>query len=263
MPDPYLAAALACANLFYDRMFRDWPEAVTRLSGACTLSFSGDTRLTGANHLWPHTPDAITKKTLDEARRFFELFQAAWSVIYTDTFLPGTDALLRQHGYYVRWSSPLMVLDRPPRPVPGNPHVNVIRAGTAQHIKAVALVLAEAFAISESINRRVARVEHLADPGILHYLIYDAGDPAACATVVLDGEMAGIWNVGTRYQFRRQRYATTIMHALLSDLRARGVTVTMLMASDAGRPLYERLGYRQIGLTTYAGPLNLTRLQMR
>ncbi len=66
--------------------------------------------------------------------------------------------------------------------------------------------------------------------------------------------MAGVWNVGTRSRFRRQRYATTIMRALLDDLRAQGITASMLMASPAGQHLYETLGYRHVGLTTYMGP---------
>ena len=43
--DPHLEAALACVDKFYARMFRDWPTALTRSTGDCTFSFSGDTRL--------------------------------------------------------------------------------------------------------------------------------------------------------------------------------------------------------------------------
>jgi predicted acetyltransferase len=66
--------------------------------------------------------------------------------------------------------------------------------------------------------------------------------------------MAGIWNVGTRYKFRRQRIATTLMSALLDDLYRRGCTTSTLMASASGLHLYEQLGYRQIGVTAYMAP---------
>lgn len=252
--DPLLTAALACVDAFYARVFRDWPDAVTRTRGDCTLSFSGDTRLTGANHVWPNSASALTDDVLDEAQRFFAPFQAAWSVICTEPYMPLAVGWLERRGYAARWSSPLMVLEGVPIPLPVRPHAEVIRANSPDHLDAIALVMSEAFATGSSVNRRVARPAHLADPAMLHYLVYSGDEPAGCATVALHNGMAGIWNVGTRYPFRRQGYATTIMRALLDDLRARGVTVSMLMASPAGQRLYETLGYRHVGLTTYMGP---------
>lgn len=252
--DPLLASALACVDYFYARMFRDWPDAVTRTSDGCTLSFSGDTQLTGANHLWPRTPDALTPEALNEAARFFAPHQAAWSAIYTDTFMPYAADLLDNHGYVPRWQSPLMVLEGRPRPVPFNTVASVVPVTTQAHQLDVGHIMTDAFATGYTVNRRVIRPEHLPDPAILHYLIYEGDEPATCASVAVCDGMAGIWNVGTRRRFRRQGYATTIMLALLDDLRARGINTTMLMASSSGQPIYERLGYRVIGRTLYMRP---------
>lgn len=254
MSDAHLSAALDCVNLFYDRMFRDWPNAVTHSVNGYTLSYSGDTRLTGANHLWLHHPDALTLSVLEDASDFFKPFRAAWSVVCTDTYMPEAAALLQDWGYYTRWSSPLMLLDRPHEPMRTNRMAKVIRATTAQHIRAVSQVMSEAFATDDSVNKRVARIEHLDDPHVIHYLVYSGDEPAACASVALNEQIAGIWNVGTRYKFRRQRFATTLMCALLDDLLQHGCMVSTLMSSASGLPLYEQLGYRQIGLTAYMGP---------
>jgi predicted GNAT family acetyltransferase len=254
LSDPQLTVALDCVNFFYDHMFRDWPNAITRSLDGYTLSFSGDTRLTGANHLWLHDPDALTLSALEDANRFFKPFHAAWSVVCTNTYMPQAAEMLQDQGYYVRWSSPLMVLDTPHNSLRTNPAAQVIRASTPRHIEAVIAVMSEAFATDSSVNQRVARTNHLTDPNIIHYLVYSGGEPAACATVALQGRMAGIWNVGTRYIFRRQRFATTLMCALLDDLRQNGCTASTLMSSASGLPLYEQLGYRQIGVTAYMGP---------
>jgi GNAT superfamily N-acetyltransferase len=254
MVDDWLEPALICANHFYARMFRDWPSAVTRTIEQYTVSYSGDVRLTGANHLWLHEPAALTPDTLEEAGRFFDHFKAAWSVVYTDAFMPGAGPFLRSQGYFRRWHSPLMVLDTAPYSLPINPAARVIRASRPEHIAHIGRVLADTFATDASVNRRVARVEHLVDPDITHYLIYEGREPAACATVARHCRMAGIWNVGTRYAFRRRRYATTLMVALLNDLAAEGYDATMLLASPMGRPLYEQLGYRPIGMVYYMGP---------
>ncbi len=252
--DPLLEAALDCVDDFYARMFRTWPNAVNRMIGECTVSYSGDTRLTGANHVWPAQSESLNDEVLRIARRFFEEFHAAWSVVFTDSQMPIMADYLAGRGFTVRWSSPLMVLDRPPEPLEINPAVRVIRASRPQHIDDINLVMTEAFAAGNNVNRRVVRTEHLASDDVRHYLIYSGDQPAACATVAVHGPMAGIWNVGTRYRFRRQRFATTIMRHLLADLRREDCHATMLMASPAGLPLYEELGYRQIGLTYYMGP---------
>lgn len=250
----HLTEALACINAFYDRVFRSWPGAVTQRWQDCTLSYSGDTRLTGANHLWPHTPAALTGQALEEAKRFFTPFRAAWSVLYQDTYLPHATDFLYERGYSTRWTSPVMVLDRPPTPRPTHPTVEVIRAETPQHINDIRMVMSESFATDLSVNRRVARDSHLLSSDVMHYITYIGSEAAACATIARCGAMAGIWNVGTRYKFRRQGIASAIMITLLDDLRREGCPRTMLMASPAGQPLYHQLGYRTIGTAYYMRP---------
>jgi len=249
-----LAAALDCVDTFYEIVFRTWPTAVTRTEGPYRLCYSGDTRLTGANHLWPLTPDAITPDALNAALAFFADHDAAWSVVFTDSFTPDARDLLVARGFYRRWASPLMLLDGPPQRVPVHPHARPIRATTLEHLHDVARVMSAAFATDYATNRRIARAEMLEHPAITHYLIYERDQAACCATVARCGSMAGVWNVGTSPRFQRQGYASTIMLALLDDLRATGCTTTTLMASPSGKPLYDRLGYRQIGLTAYMGP---------
>ncbi len=274
--DPRLSAALTCVDVFYQRLFRDWPSAVNRVGDGYVMSYSGDNRLTGANHLWVEEASALRVEVLERTARFFEAFGAAWSVITTDTHLPEAIDFLTGLHFHVRWRSPLMVLEGAPRPLPVRRDSPVIRASTPRHLLDVQQVMTEAFATRRSVNERVARLAHLHDPDVDHYLMYasesvidealpvapcvgespemGACEPVACATVVHYGGMAGVWNVGTRRAWRRQGYATTIMHALLADQAARGRSTSMLMASAAGQPLYAALGYREIGLTYYSGP---------
>ena len=99
--DVHLDAALDSIDYFYARMFRDWPQAVTRTHETFTLAYSGTTRLTGANHLWPRTPEAITPAALEAARSFFAPYCAAWSVVYADVWSPYAGRLLADLGYYL------------------------------------------------------------------------------------------------------------------------------------------------------------------
>lgn len=254
MVDPLLVSALDAVDDFYARLFRDWPEAVTRAVGDCTLSYSGDARLNGANHLFPHTPEALTHAALADAEDFFAQYGASWTAIYTDRYAPHAEAILSARGYGPRWHSPLMVLDAPPAFAP-HPDTHVIRATARDHLDDVVRVLREVFGTSSIVSRRIVRVAHLDDPTIRHYLIYRGGAIVTSALAVIHtGGMATIWNVGTRTAFRRQGHATAIMTAMLADLRAQGVSVVALLASREGVDLYHTLGFRTLATTYYMGP---------
>jgi len=55
---------------------------------------------------------------------------------------------------------------------------------------------------------------------------------------------AVILNVYTEPEFRRRGLALQIMHTILDWLKAEGFRSVVLHASDAGRPLYESLGFQ-------------------
>lgn len=254
-PDPLLAASIVCVDDFYARIFRDWPTAVVRRTGACTLSYSGDPNLNGANHLFPHTPGAITPHVLDEAEQFFEVYNAAWTVIYTDRFDPRGEDLLVTRGYHVRWSSTLMALTGSPQPLRGAEFARVERARTRDDLDDVVRVMTDAFGTSPVAARRLVRPSHADDPQLMHYLVRVGRTPVTCATIAVHASgIASVWNVATRLAFRRRGYAVMVMLAVLHDLRARGLNTTILLASAEGLPLYERLGYAVLGTTYYVGP---------
>lgn len=249
-----LAAALIGVDDFYARVFRDWPTAVTRRAGACTLAYSGDPHLNGANHLFPHTPQAITGAILNEAEQFFAAYSAAWTVIYTDRFAPQAADLLAARGYRPRWSSSLMVLAGAPQPVRAAEFALVERARTREDLDDVVRVMIDAFGTSPIAARRLVRPAHADDPALLHYLVRVGRTPVSCATIAVHTNgIASVWNVATRLAFRRRGYAGAVMLAALADLRARGITTTVLLASREGVPLYERLGYVTLATTHYMG----------
>jgi GNAT superfamily N-acetyltransferase len=61
------------------------------------------------------------------------------------------------------------------------------------------------------------------------------------------GDDATIQYVATTPAAQRAGHATAIMRAALADAAARRLATTTLTASDEGRPVYERLGYRVVG----------------
>jgi len=59
----------------------------------------------------------------------------------------------------------------------------------------------------------------------------------------MDGRQGYIMNIYTAPAWRRRGVATDIVQAILDYLRQVGVPVATLHATDAGRPVYEHLGF--------------------
>jgi ribosomal protein S18 acetylase RimI-like enzyme len=79
------------------------------------------------------------------------------------------------------------------------------------------------------------------------YLARVDGEPVACVVSLDDGGDCAIWNVGTRETARGRGLATGLMRQALLDARERGCETTSLQATQVGRPVYRRLGYREMG----------------
>jgi ribosomal protein S18 acetylase RimI-like enzyme len=73
------------------------------------------------------------------------------------------------------------------------------------------------------------------------------GDEHSVAMAYDVGDDTAVWFVATRPDQQRQGRAGKIVRRLLLDARDRGQQTASLQASQAGRPMYERLGFRTVG----------------
>ena len=74
------------------------------------------------------------------------------------------------------------------------------------------------------------------------------GDAAAVLmTHDHDGDM-GVWAVATMPAARGRGLSRALLAHAMADARARGCETTSLEATQLGRPVYERLGYRPLGV---------------
>ena len=84
-------------------------------------------------------------------------------------------------------------------------------------------------------------------PDVFSYAMREDGIDVSTATVFVIEDCLNVVGVATLPEFQRKGYAETVMrHALQQASQATGLTRTVLHASDAGRPLYERMGYRAV-----------------
>ena len=61
------------------------------------------------------------------------------------------------------------------------------------------------------------------------------------------GRRAHLMNVWTNKDYRRQGIAEKLVTMLIEEARGRGVSENRLEATEAGRPLYRKMGFKESG----------------
>lgn len=84
------------------------------------------------------------------------------------------------------------------------------------------------------------------DEAHLYFARLEGRPVSTLFTLDRDGD-CGIYFVATAPTAQRQGLAQRLLHRALAEARERGCTTTTLQATRAGRPVYERLGYRDLG----------------
>ena len=88
-----------------------------------------------------------------------------------------------------------------------------------------------------------------------HFIGLLDGVPVATASLLVAGGAAGIYNVATLEPARRRGIGAAMTVAAVRRGAARGLRSATLQASDMGRPIYERLGFRFVcDLVPYRSP---------
>src|SRR5439155_24576429 len=72
------------------------------------------------------------------------------------------------------------------------------------------------------------------------------GRPVASSGMFAGGGVVGIYNVATLRSMRRRGIGTAMTLAAMRHGRSLGYHVAVLGASDLGRGIYERLGFRDV-----------------
>ncbi len=196
---------------------------------------------------------------LAEARSFFHRHGIPQcSLLVTPATRPADLAgRLDRMGFTTEWN-PVMVWDG--TPVGGlNPLVRVERAAPEQASLVFDILRRVFFAgASEQLlvnGRRGVAISYAI--GAVNYLAYIGDVPVGGGMLFIRGGMGGIYNMGTLPAYRGRGVARAILAACLADAEAAGCAYVGLTPTAMGRPLYERLGFREVYRERYmAGPLN-------
>ena len=83
-------------------------------------------------------------------------------------------------------------------------------------------------------------------PECVVYVGYADGDPVVSGLGWRTGRTIGVYSIATIASARRRGYGAAMTARVVADGVAAGCDVAALQASEMGRPIYERLGFRTV-----------------
>ncbi|MBS0411485.1 MAG: GNAT family N-acetyltransferase [Proteobacteria bacterium] len=139
-------------------------------------------------------------------------------------------------------AAPLMVL-RPDVPVePGRP-TTIVRALGPELVAIAGDLISAAFDEPRDVIARCIDVCVTPTAGVETYIAWNDGRPMSTVTVTPTGDTAAISLMATPPEHQRKGVGRALLSQVIHDYRRRGVARFHLGATEAGRPLYDSLGF--------------------
>lgn len=217
------------------------------------IMMAGSTGFPGAfkNCVARIDPTLPASVMLARAEEFFGGKNRSFSVFV----LPGQDSdleqQLQQSAYLHRFDWPCMNVYAPVTEPVLAAGLRLEAIATRQHNDDAVAVLADAYQPlglePEETRAYFSRTACLAERQVIGCIVYRDAQPLACALVIQNDEVAGIYWVGTSPAAQRMGLATVCTAHLTNAAFARGAPLVTLQASTLGEPVYRRLGFDTYG----------------
>lgn len=143
-------------------------------------------------------------------------------------------------------NAPLMALTGAPT-VQEASGFSVDRVHDTTTLALVADLVAAAFEVDRQwVGRAFCAPALLDTPAISFFLASKDGEPYSAVTTTTGGTVVGIWSMATPENRRRQGAARAALLAAIEHHRRLGATTFYLIASAAGKPLYDAVGFKTV-----------------
>ena len=145
--------------------------------------------------------------------------------------MPGMVAFPIDHGVIASHASPELEI-----------HRVTDEAGIDTHRRAVTA----GFGSDPAVALGTACPDLLDRPECVVYVGYADGDPVVSGLGWRTGRTIGVYSIATIESARRRGYGAAMTARVVADGVVAGCDVAALQASEMGRPIYERLGFRTV-----------------
>lgn len=148
-------------------------------------------------------------------------------------------------GFTAVGAAPLMVL-RPDVDVPSSRPTKVVRALGPELVSAAGDLISAAFDTPRDVIARCIDVCMTETADVETYIAWDEAGPMCTVSVTLTGATGAISLMATPPQHQRKGFGRALLSQVINDYRRRGVKRFHLGATEAGRPLYESVGFELV-----------------
>lgn len=134
--------------------------------------------------------------------------------------------------------------------------LEIRRVTDAAGIDAHCQVVTTGFGSDPAVALGTACRALLDQPGCAVYVGYADGEPVVSGLGWRTGRTIGVYSIATIEAARRRGYGAAMTARVVTDGVEAGCDAAALQASDRGRPIYERLGFRTVvRYAAYADPV--------
>lgn len=154
--------------------------------------------------------------------------------------------LAKKNGLVEAGTAPLMALSVT-APLAKAPGFAVGRASDVKALSVVADLVADAFELDRQWVGRTFCASALLDaPALSFFLASRDGEPYSAVTTTAGGTTVGIWSMATPENRRRRGAGRAALLGAIEHHQALGATTFYLIATPAGKPLYDSVGFRTV-----------------
>jgi GNAT superfamily N-acetyltransferase len=107
-------------------------------------------------------------------------------------------------------------------------------------------IMASSFGFPQDIAERLLSERLLSERDCEYYIGYVEGGAVASSALIMTDGVAGVYNVGCLQEARRKGYGEAMTWHAVTRGKEMGCDIASLQASEMGRPIYERMGFRLV-----------------
>lgn len=232
--------------------FDSWRDMMSFIDGADVLDRDGVLVIfSGAPVPWLNI--AFVTRRLDApgeaiaaAVRYFDERGLPFIIRVRDGVDPDAERAAEEIGLPYSDTVPGMTLHPISEPPPLLAGLEIVTVEDERGLEDFITVNAEAFGMPPGLLSQLLTMRFIGDRGWRSYVGTLDGQPVAASMLQIDDDIAGVYFVGTRNDFRKRGLGEALTwHAVREGAEA-GCTVATLQASDMGKPVYERMGFRVV-----------------
>ena len=226
----------------------------TRQRGALTITDSS-TPMANFNNIFVTRPLRDPVPELRDAIAFFDERGRPFVVRIREGLDPAAARACSELGLVDGGITPGMALADLGRPGTRVEGLSILTARTRETFLAHFELIVAAFGVPRQFAEMLLTERFLHLPDVELYVGYLGDKPVASSALFVTGRTGGIYNVATLPEMRGRGIGEAMTWHCVRRGAAMGCVAATLQASDMGRPIYERMGFRLVSpYRTYQRP---------